>query len=177
MPHRPTPRQRVPELRVPLLGGGPFDLAEDRPASYSLVVFYRGYHCPVCRTYLPELERLHAEFVQRGVNVTVISSDSLERATRAKEEWRLPSLAIGYGLDIEMGRAWSLYVSSSRGKSTGGIEEPPIFTEPGFFLVKPDKTLYAGSVITMPFARPHFSEILQALDFFRQHDYPARGEA
>jgi len=29
----------------------------------------------------------------------------------------------------------------------------------------------------MPFARPHFSEIAQAIDFALSKNYPARGEA
>jgi hypothetical protein len=29
----------------------------------------------------------------------------------------------------------------------------------------------------MPFARPHFKEILAAIDFIVEKDYPARGEA
>jgi len=29
----------------------------------------------------------------------------------------------------------------------------------------------------MPFARPHFAEILSALDFVVKNNYPARGEA
>lgn len=51
-----------------------------------------------------------------------------------------------------------------------------LFSEPGLFLVRPDGTLYWGSTQTMPFARPHFDEILGALDFVAKNDYPARGE-
>jgi peroxiredoxin len=177
MLNRPTPRQVVPNLEVSLLDGGHWRLADETPERYSLVVFYRGYHCPVCRVYLPELLRLMHEFEKRGVSIIALSSDTRDRAERANTEWRLQGLRIGYGLDIEMGRQWGLYVSTSRGMSSGGIEEPAVFTEPGVFLVSPDKTLYAGSIITMPFARPHFSELLQAIDFFKLHDYPARGEA
>jgi hypothetical protein len=75
-----------------------------------------------------------------------------------------------------MGRTWGLYISSSRGKTSAGVEEPALFTEPGLFLVRSDGTLYFASVQTMPFARPHFDEILQALDFVIANDYPARGE-
>jgi hypothetical protein len=32
------------------------------------------------------------------------------------------------------------------------------------------------SVQTMPFVRPHFRELLGALDFAIEKDYPARGE-
>ncbi len=58
-----------------------------------------------------------------------------------------------------------------------GIEEPRRFNEPGLFLVRPDGTLYAASVQSMPFARPHFSDVLAAVEFVTKNDYPPRGEA
>ena len=123
-----------------------------------------------------------AERHDRGLRqarvVTVITStDSQERAAEAKAEWGLPNLTVGYGVSIEKARAWGLYVSTSRGKTSAGIEEPPLFAEPGIFLVKPDATLYWASVSTMPFARPHFADIAGAIDFAVSKSYPARGEA
>jgi hypothetical protein len=174
---RLTPRQPVPPLQVPLLGGRRFDLAQQTPERFSLIVFYRGYHCSACRAYLGELDKLRSEFALRGVQVVAISADSLERATHTREEWRLAELPIGYGLPIETGRNWGLYVSSSRRNLGAAMEEPPIFTEPGLYLVEPDGMLYAGSVATMPFARPHFDELLVALDWIERNRYPARGEA
>ena len=43
-------------------------------------------------------------------------------------------------------------------------------------MVTPQQTLYYGAVQTMPFVRPHFAELVAALDFAIAHDYPARGE-
>ena len=63
------------------------------------------------------------------------------------------------------------------GKTSVGIEEPALFSEPRVFLVRPDRTLYWAAVRSMPFARPHFREILSALDFAIANDYPARGES
>src|SRR5213075_1496094 len=54
--------------------------------------------------------------------------------------------------------------------------EPAHFSEPAFYLIRPDGTLYFGSVQTMPFARPHFSDILAAIDYVLKNNYPARGE-
>jgi len=142
-----------------------------------MIVFYRGLHCPICRRYLTELDGLAGEFTGRGVNVLVASSDTRERAEEAKAGWGLQHLNIGYGLSIDEARQWGLFVSTSRGRTSVGIEEPPLFSEPGLFLVRPDGTLYWSSVSTMPFARPHFTEILQSLDFAIKNDYPARGEA
>lgn len=171
------PRQPVPPLQVPLLGGGRFDLAQQSPDRFSLIVFYRGYHCTACRAHLVELNRLSGEFARRGVRIVAISADSLERATHTREEWRLAEVPIGYGLPIETGRNWGLYVSSSLRRLGGGMEEPRIFTEPGMYLVEPDGTLYAGAVATMPFALPRFDELLTALDWMEKNHSPARGEA
>ena len=57
-----------------------------------------------------------------------------------------------------------------------GIEEPALFAEPGVFIVRPDGTLYDGAVQTMPLVRPHFDELLAAIDFALARNYPARGE-
>jgi hypothetical protein len=69
-----------------------------------------------------------------------------------------------------------LYISASRGKSSIDIEEPPIFSEPGVFLIKPDLTIYYLSVQSMPFVRPNFGEMVQAVDYIIKNNYPARGE-
>jgi hypothetical protein len=99
------------------------------------------------------------------------------RAQEARTNWNLTQLALGHSLPIETARRRGLYISTSRGKTSVGIEEPPPINEPGSFLVRPDGTLYGASVPSMPFARPHFREILGALDFSIAKDCPARGEA
>ena len=52
------PRQKTPELKVKRLSGDVWDLDTVQPENFTLVVFYRGLHCPVCRTYIGELDRL-----------------------------------------------------------------------------------------------------------------------
>jgi len=170
------PRQPVPPLSVLLAGGGRFDLAAEKPQHFSMIVFYRGLHCPQCRNYLKDLESKLGEFDKRGVSVVAISSDVAERGERTKQDWGLPNMRLGYGLGLAAARAWGLYVSTGRGKTSIGIDEPALFSEPGLFLVRPDRTLYFAAVQTMPFSRPHFADILTALDFVIAKDYPARGE-
>lgn len=170
------PRQPVPPLEVATLGGGRWRLAEQSPEHFTMIVFYRGLHCPICSNYLRDLDRKLADFEAMGLSVIAISSDDEERARQTKESWGLEKVTIGYGLDLGVARAWGLYISTGRGKTSVGIEEPPQFSEPGLFLVRPDGTLYASSVSTMPFARPHFGEVLKALEMIIEKDYPARGE-
>lgn len=172
----PIPRQPVPALEVPTLAHGPYTLAGDAPEKFGLVVFYRGLHCPICLKYLLELGRLLPEFDKRGVKVIALSSDTRERAQAMADRLNASALRIGYGLPLAAAREWGLSISTSRGKTSTGVEEPALFAEPGVFLVRPDATLYYGAVQTMPFARPHFDELLAAIDFAIAKDYPARGE-
>ena len=174
--NRLLPRQPVPALSVNTVSGQGWTLADQAPERFSMVIFYRGLHCPVCRTYISELDKLLDDYKQRGVSVVAISSDTEERARTTKETWGVQNLELGYGLDLEVAQQWGLYISSSRGKTSVGIEEPAMFSEPGVFLVRTDGTLYWASVQTMPFARPHFKEVLAGLDFVIKTDYPARGE-
>ena len=170
------PRQPVPALKVPLVGGGTFDLAAETPDRFTLVVFYRGLHCPLCKAQLRDLDAKLSEFEGRGVHVVAISSDPRDRAERAKSEWGLPSLPVGYGLDLTSARAWGLYLSAGIGTTSAGVVEPALFIEPALYLIRPDRTLYFGAVQTMPFARPHFADVLSAIDYVVAHNYPARGE-
>ena len=170
------PRHPVPALNVALTGGGRYVLGADPGERFDLVVFYRGLHCPLCVTYLKELERLLPEFEKRGVRVVALSSDDGERAAAMAAQMPGGALKFGYGLNLKSARQWGLFISASRGKTSIGIDEPALFSEPGLFLVRPDGTLYYGAVQTMPFARPSFKDLLLAIDFAIDKDYPARGE-
>ncbi|NCF80987.1 MAG: redoxin domain-containing protein [Proteobacteria bacterium] len=171
------PRTATPDLEFEIVGGGTWRLADQKPENFTMIVVYRGLHCPICKNYLRDLDRMHEDFQNRGVEVVVVSSDTQERAEEAKRDWELENLIVGYGMSIDKAREWGLFISTGRGKTSAGIEEPPVFNEPGLFLVRPDKTLYASNIVTMPFTRPRFKDVLGALDVIIERDYPARGEA
>ncbi len=170
------PRQKVPALTLPTLDHGEFDLYTDGSERGTVITFYRGLHCPICAKYLTELEKLTESFAERGVKTIAISSDGEERTRAMQEKIEATGLRFGYGLNLAKAREWGLYISTSRGKTSIGIEEPELFSEPGLFMIQPDGALYYGSVQTMPFVRPHFSELVGALDFAIEKNYPARGE-
>lgn len=171
-----VPRQTAPDLSVATLAHGPFDLADERPERMTLICFYRGLHCPICASYLKELERLTPAFAERGVTTIAISTDDSARAQEMARKVGASQLRIGYGLPLAVARRWGLYISTSRGKTSIGVQEPALFSEPGVFLIRPDRTIYYLSVQSMPFVRPTFAEMVQALDFVIKNDYPARGE-
>lgn len=171
------PRQPVPPLSVPLVGGGSYTLAEQAPEHFTLLNFYRGRHCPQCQRQLQDMNRKVEEFAKRGIDVVALSCDGRDRAEDAKKEWGLDNFPVGYDLPLSEARRWGLYISTSRGLTSTGVEEPALFSEPGLFLVRPDGTLYASIIQTMPFVRLHFNELIGALDSsIIPKNYPARGQ-
>jgi hypothetical protein len=112
------------------------------------------------------------EIKKRRVEMIAISGDPEKRAGTSKKEWGLDRLALGYGQDVDSMREWGLFVSNSIKES-----EPPQFGEPRVFLVRPDGELYYVAINSMPFARPSFKDLLSAMDWVTENDYPARGEA
>jgi len=166
------PREATPPLEVGTLNDGSFTLGEQDPETFTMIVFYRGSHCPVCRMYLRELDRLHEDFRAKGVEVIAVSGDTQERALKAKQQWGLESVPIGYGLEVEKMREWGLFVSGG-----DGDEEPELYGEPGLFLIRPDETVYYEAINSMPFGRPQLQEILATLDYIEETGLPAHGEA
>ena len=170
----PVPRAPAPALELPTVAGDTWRLAECEPSRFTMIVFYRGLHCPICADHLRDLEGKLDEFQARGVEAIAVSTDSGDRARETARRWGLEKLAIGYDLAIDRARDWGIYVSSGRGTTSAGVEEPPLFNEPGLFLVRPDGTLYASLVATMPFVRPNLRELLKSLDYIIEIGYPLR---
>ncbi len=166
------PRKEVPELTVDTVNGMIWNLRDQKPKNFTLVVFYRGLHCPVCKSYLEELNSKIDKFRDRGVNVICISTNSASLAEKTATEWDIEKLTLGYEFPIENAREWDLYISDAIND-----KEPDTFFEPALFLIRPDNTLYAASIQSMPFARPKIDELLKSISFVLNEEYPARGEA
>ena len=60
------PRQPAPTLEVKLLDGSTWHLGDAKPATFEMIVVYRGLHCPICKTYLGELEARLPEFSKQN---------------------------------------------------------------------------------------------------------------
>ncbi|MDD9910564.1 MAG: peroxiredoxin-like family protein [Ahrensia sp.] len=169
------PSKPIPPLSLKLVDGNDWSTQSAAGENFALITFYRGFHCPKCKEQLQELQSNLTALRDRGVSVTAISMDPQGRAERARDEWDLDALPIAYGLTQEQAAEWGLHLSTSRGKTSMGVEETKIFNEPGLFLVRADGTLYASWVQTVPFARPKTADLLSMIDFVLDKDYPPRG--
>jgi len=164
------PEAQAPALSVETLGGGKWELAAQTPENFTMVVFYRGYHCPVCKAYLQKLEGLVEQYEQAGFSVIAVSMDDAGRAAKSAEEWELSKVTIGYGLSEAAARSWGLYVSKAIKEA-----EADIFAEPGLFWVRPDGRIYMIDISNMPWARPDLEFLFSKIPFAVENGYPARG--
>jgi len=165
------PGQEVPSLDLPLTIGAQYDLAKQRPENFTLIAFYRGSHCPVCRSYLEEMGSKVAALSEHGINPVAVSMDPKDRAMIVDSDWQTGDLPLAYAMDEDKAREWGLYISEAR----EGSDEPEVFSEPGLFLVRPDGTLYMAQVQSAPFTRPPLDDLIEGIEIALEQDYPARG--
>ncbi|WP_353777007.1 redoxin domain-containing protein [Winogradskyella sp. 3972H.M.0a.05] len=167
-----TPQTQAPKLEVNLLGGDTWKLEDQNPENFTMLVFYRGLHCPVCEKYLKTLNGLLDTYADKGVDVIAISMDGEARARKARMKWELSEdLKIGYGVDAETANNWGLYLSKAIKDY-----EPDVFSEPGLFLIKPDNSIYFVTLNSTPWGRPHLATFVKVIDYINTSGYPARGE-
>lgn len=171
-----TPTQTPPALSLPLTGGGSTDdlaLGSGADGRFSLVVFFRGLHCPVCRKQLAELDRGLGDLREAGVGrVLAVSMETPDRSAQLVQEWHLGDLPVAHSLSEVSTREWGLFVSTSIKDG-----EAPVFNEPGMFVLDADGTLYWSNVSSMPFGRPALHDVIAGLQFAHKAHYPARGAA
>jgi len=169
----------MPALDARIAGGGRWALAGEKPGRLAMLAFYRGSFCPICRTWLNDLDKLVPEFEKRGVSVIALSCDAKEAAEKSVADWGLKKLRVGFGMNAEDARKAGLYISEGRGINPGsGEKETRLFAEPAILLVRPGGELYAAWIQSVPYARVHVAEVLAAVDNFIARDLPApRGSA
>ena len=170
-----TPTRKAPSLVLPTVYHGEFNLFNESPKKFTMAIFIRGLHCPLCITYLKEITTYLSTLSDLGVDYVIISADDQTRATQMLQKVGSTELRFAYSLDIEKAKEWNLYISKGKGKTSIGVEELDFFPEPGLFLIKPDKTIFSVYIQSMPFARPQFKDIVNSLNFIIEKKYPARG--
>lgn len=140
---------------------GTFNLTDNLPPNGTMLVFYRGLHCPICKHHIKEMDDRIGDFALRGVSVLAISCDPKAKAQQLADEMQIIRLPLAHSLDIRVARdEWGLFVSQAR----KGTDEPGFFTEPGHFWIRQDGNVAFSVLHSTPFMRPNATQILRAID-------------
>ena len=159
-----------PVMAWPAVDGGKIDI--NSQAGWRLLIIYRGKHCPLCKQYLDQLEKIKGELKKSDIYFAAVSADPKEKAQAevAECKWDFP---IGYNLSISEMRELGLYISDPR--STDETDRP--FAEPAIFVINPHGQVQIIDISNAPFSRPDLLLLLKGLQFIINKDYPIRGRA
>ncbi|GAA5213442.1 redoxin domain-containing protein [Corallincola platygyrae] len=160
-----------PSLVVPCRRRGEADISKpEEPATWRMIVVYRGRHCPLCTRYLNELEGYVDRLNAIDVDLAVVSGDS-EAQLREHMSRLDVTFPIYHGLSIQQMESLGLYISHPRSEQ----ETDHPFPEPGLFVINEKGTLQVVDISNNPFVRPNLESLVSGLEWIRKNDYPIRG--
>ncbi len=169
----PTPKPVAGAILEPFhvarLGGGELAIGGVRD-TWSLIVVYRGKHCPRCKKYLNILNDMRQKWTDAGFDVQVVSADPVEKAAADREEFGW-GFDLGYDLSETQMASLGLYISDPLSEA----ETDRRFAEPGVFVLRPDGSLLLAAISNGPSARPELNELLDGMIFTRENNRPPRG--
>lgn len=87
------PREKAPELEIKLVNNTSWKLSEQPAENFTMIVFYRGLHCPVCKLYLEDLQTQLPKFVEEGVKMLAISTDKETVDKETYEKWNIKDVS------------------------------------------------------------------------------------
>lgn len=168
---KPNVGALISSINFPSIMGGNDIVIGEPKDRWTLLIVYRGKHCPRCKRYLNKLNAALDSWTEI-MDVVVVSADTKEKALADKAEfgWEFD---LGYGLAETQMRSLGLYVSEplSEAETTG------LFAEPGTFAIRPDGSLMLADISNGPASRPDLDELLDGMKFNIENDRPVRGTA
>ena len=169
----PTPKpvagSLLPALPFARVGGGSLTVG-GTAENWTLLVVYRGKHCPRCKKYLNGLNEMLGQWTEAGFDVAVVSADTEAKAQADVAEFGW-GFDLGYGLSRDQMDMLGLYVSQPL--SDAETDQP--FAEPGVYVIRPDGSLLLIAISNGPSARPDLAELLDGMVFTKKTDRPPRG--
>jgi peroxiredoxin len=165
---KPAVGVAMPEMTFPKLGGGELRFGGTRDR-WSLLVVYRGKHCPRCKRYLNKFNAMLSDWTAL-MDVVVVSADTAEKAQADVEEFGW-DFDIAYGMTEPQMRALGVYVSDPLSEA----ETTTRFAEPGTFALRPNGELMLVDISNGPASRPDLEELLDGMRFNIKNDRPVRG--
>lgn len=138
---------------------------------WTLVIVYRGQHCPICTNFLNALDSLAGGFQGIQVNIVAVSADSKEQLQKNIEDDLSVSFPLYHSLALDDMKRLGLYISEPRGDS----ETDHLFAEPAMFVVNHRNKVQLLNISNGPFARPDVDQLLEGLRYARENEYPIRG--
>jgi len=166
---KPIPGSILSPMTFPNVKGGEITVGGPKD-NWTLLVVYRGKHCPRCKKYLNILNDMRGDWAEAGFDVVVVSADSREKAQADVEEFGW-GFDLGYGLTEDQMATLGVYVTEPLSPD----EADGNFAEPGTFVMRSDGSQIIVAISNGPAVRPELGELLDGMIFNKTKDRPHRG--
>ncbi len=135
-----------------------------------MLIVYRGYHCPRCKTYIAKLHDLVPAYTERGVDILLASADPEHLASRTVDEngWTLP---VAHSLSVAECQKLNLFLTEHEPDS----EIDGLYAEPGLFLINPEGLTQVIETSNSPSVRPDLEVVLDGIIGTQDRNLPIRG--
>ncbi len=91
------PGKKAPFLQLDTIEGLVWSTDDHLNKKNSMIIFYRGLHCPVCSAFLKQIDNQLLDYKKSNTEVIAISMDDKDKALKAKSSWSIDNLSIAYG--------------------------------------------------------------------------------
>jgi len=166
---KPIPGSILSPMTFPSTKGGEITVGGQKE-NWTLLVVYRGKHCPRCKKYLNILNEMRAHWETAGFDISVVSADSVEKAQADQAEFGW-GFDLGYNLTEDQMGTLGVYVTDPLSPD----ETDKRFAEPGIFVLREDGSLIVVAISNGPAARPDLAELLDGMIFNKKNKRPHRG--
>ncbi|MEP2897043.1 redoxin domain-containing protein [Roseibium sp.] len=166
---KPIPGSILNPMTFPNVNGGEITVGGPKD-NWTLLVVYRGKHCPRCKKYLNILNDMRGDWAEAGFDVVVVSADSREKAQADVDEFGW-GFDLAYGLTEDQMATLGVYVTEPLSPD----EADGNFAEPGTFVMRADGSQIIVAISNGPAVRPELAELLDGMIFNKTKDRPHRG--
>lgn len=168
---KPRVGEKIEEVSFAKVGGGDAISVGQSKDRWTMLIVYRGRHCPRCKRFLNKLNAVLPSWTD-VMDVVVVSGDTQEKAEADLAEFGW-DFDLCYGMTVPQMRSLGLYVTNP----LSDAETTTQFAEPGAFAIRPDGSLMLVDISNGPAARPDLEELLDGMKFNIENDRPVRGTA
>ena len=147
-------------------------LSDKAANHWTLIIVYRGQHCPICTNFLNALDTMSGRFLGIKVDIVAVSADSAEQLQANIDNDLQVTFPLLHGLQVDDMKRLGVYISDPMSNS----ETDHPFSEPALFVLNEKNQIQLIDIASGPWARPNIDQLFEGLTYARDNHYPIRGK-
>ncbi len=151
-----------PNLILKTIDGGTIETGKHLKGSWNVVLFYRGYWCPFCKTQLTSFQSGLQKVKAEGIGMLAASVDSLEKSLETQKATGA-TFPIAYGLPVkETAEAIGAFYDAAP-------EHTAPYIQSTGFVVAPDGRIVVSVYSSSAIGRLSWQDVIPLVQYVKSH--------